>query len=138
MRYLGIDYGARRIGIAVSDEKGSFAFPKETLPNDASAIDRITAHVKTSEIHEIVMGDARAMNGLENPVTKEAEDFAAALHAHAHVPVHLSSEAWSTVEAARFAPKGKEHDDAAAAAIILQRYLDREVRAAVDDSEEYI
>lgn len=136
MRYLGIDYGARRIGIAVSDDKGSFAFPKETLPNDASAIDRITTLVKTSEVKEIVMGDARAMNGLENPVTKEAESFAAALHAHAHVPVHLSWEAWSTVEAARFAPKGKEHDDAAAAAIILQRYLDLQERESIEEEEE--
>lgn len=136
MKYLGIDYGTRRIGIAVSDDKGSFAFPKETIPNDASAIDRITSLIKTSEVKEVVMGDARAMNGLENLVTKEAEDFAAALHAHAHVPVHLSREAWSTVEAARFAPKGKEHDDAAAAAIILQRYLDLEERENITDEEE--
>jgi putative Holliday junction resolvase len=124
MRYLGIDYGARRIGIAVSDEAGSFAFPKETIPNDATSIDRIHTLVKRENIGHIVIGDTRAMNGVNNAITLEADAFARSLESHSKIPVSRSWEAWSSIEASRFAPKGKEHDDAAAAAIILQRFLD--------------
>lgn len=123
MRYLGIDYGAKRIGIATSDADGGFAFPKETVPNDATAIDRIYKLTVDNAIDEIVIGDARSSGGAENPITQEVESFARTLAAHIKKPVHTSWEAWSSVEAARFAPKG-EHNDSAAAAIILQRYLD--------------
>ena len=124
MRYLGIDYGAKRIGLALSDEKGGFAFPHETIPNDMSAIDRITKIIRKEKVGEIVMGDTRADTGAENLISKDADAFAAQLATHTGLPVHRMREAWSSHEAARFAPKGKEHDDTAAAAIILQRYLD--------------
>lgn len=138
MRYLGIDYGAKRIGIAVSDEGAGFAFPKETIPNDVSAIDRIASFVKTDHIGAIVIGDARAINGVENPGTASADAFVKNLEQYVKVPVHVSWEAWSSVEAGRFAPKGKEHDDAAAAAIILQRYLDTQrVRDTSAEEEEF-
>lgn len=124
MRYLGIDYGTRRIGIAISDEKGGFAFPKETVPNDPTSIDRIARLVNDEHIKLIVVGDTRANNGQENTITTEASQFAEKLKDHTGVPIVEVREAWSSAEASRFAPKGKEHDDAAAAAIILQRYLD--------------
>lgn len=124
MRYLGIDYGAKRIGLSVSDEGGAFAFPRETIPHDTTSIDRISDLVRKERIGQIVMGDTRTLSGAENPVTKEAENFRAQLEIHAGVPVLAVWETWSSIEASRFAPKGKEHDDAAAAAIILQRFLD--------------
>ena len=125
MRYLGVDYGARRIGIALSDEKGGFAFPHATIPNDTTAIDRIEKICRTEHVDEIVIGDTQAANGLDNPITEEAQHFAEMLSKHSGRAVHEVREAWSSVEASRFAPKGKEHDDAAAAAIILQRFLDQ-------------
>ena len=124
MKYLGIDYGTKGIGIAISDERGGFAFPKETIANGAQAVERIAEMVVREKVEAIVFGDTRAINGRENLVTPEAEKFAEALEVRAAIPVYRVNEAWSTVEAARYAPKGKEHDDAAAAAIILQRYLD--------------
>jgi len=127
MRYLGIDYGARRLGLALSDEAGGFAFPRETIPNDTTSIDRIAEIVRKEHVGTIVLGDTRAANGTGNAVTAEADSFAKTLEAHAKVPVERVWEAWSSVEASRFAPKGKEHDDSAAAAIILQRYLDSQV-----------
>lgn len=123
MRYLGIDYGERRIGVAISDERGSFAFPKETIPNDESAIDRLSTIVNRERIGEIVIGDTRAANAEANAITAAMSEFSKKLSMHTRLPVREVWEAWSSVEAARFAPKGKEHDDAAAAAIILQRYL---------------
>lgn len=124
MRYLGLDYGAKRIGVAASDADGGFAFPRETIPNDSTAIDRLQKLIKEEGIKAIVIGDARAVSGVENAITADAEAFAKKLETFLKLPVTPIWEAWSSVEAARFAPKGREHDDSAAAAIILQRYLD--------------
>ena len=123
MRYLGIDYGAKRIGLALSDPSAQFAFPHETIPNDATTIDRLQQIMKREDVKGLVIGDARAANGEANPITEAAERFIDSLNA-LRTNVHVVSEAWSSIEAARFAPKGAEHNDAAAAAIILQRFLD--------------
>ena len=123
MRYLGIDYGAKRIGLAVSDEAGGFAFPKATIPNDANALAYIMQLAEDEGIAAFVLGDTRTASGAENPVTYEADRFAERLEEQISIPMHRAWEAWSSVEAGRFAPDGK-HDDSAAAAIILQRFLD--------------
>jgi len=124
MRYLGIDYGAKRLGLALSDERGHIAFPKDTVPNDATAIDRIRAITSRESVKKIIFGDTRTVSGSDNVITAQATRFAEALSKHTGIPVEYMWEAWSSIEAARFAPKGKEHDDSAAAAIILQRYID--------------
>ena len=123
MRYLGIDYGLRRIGLALSDVEGMLAFPHATVSNDAKALAAIVDLVQKEGIGHVVIGDTRAQGGGVNEITEAAEAFTEALAQAAKVPVDQVSEAWSSYEAGRFAPKG-EHDDAAAAAIILQRYLD--------------
>ena len=119
---MGLDYGARRIGVAISDEAGGFAFPKETIATDG-ALETIVSMIGHENIAAVVIGDARAANGVENPVTFEADRFTEKLGERITIPIHRAWEAWSSVEAGRFAPKGK-HDDSAAAAIILQRFLD--------------
>ncbi len=124
MRYLGIDYGSRLIGLATSDEKGEFAFPYGSILNDATRIREIQKLVDEKKISTIVVGDTLSDNGGRNQVTNAADTFIEELGSRLSVRVVRAREAWSTFEAARFAPKGKEHDDAAAAAIILQRFLD--------------
>jgi putative Holliday junction resolvase len=124
MRYLGIDYGTKKIGVAVSDDAGSFAFPRGTLDNDDKILDTFAAFVEKERIEEIVMGDTRTDLGEENRITKESDKFAYELEAWLKLPMHRVREAWSTQEAARYAPQGQKHDDSAAAAIILQRFLD--------------
>lgn len=124
MRYLGIDYGAKKIGIAISDSAGSFAFPREVLDNNERVSEKILQIIRDETVHEIVMGDTRAMSGGSNHITDEAETFAGNLQKQSGIPVHRAREAWSSREASRFAPENKQHDDSAAAAIILQRFLD--------------
>ncbi len=124
MRYLGIDYGSKRVGIALSDESETFAFPKGTVANDASLLHTLLEMVKKEGVGSIIVGDARSFSGRENPITKEVEAFASLLKEHLGLPVELSWEAGSSVEASRFAPEGRGHDDSVAAAVILQRYLD--------------
>jgi putative Holliday junction resolvase len=123
MKVLGIDYGAKRIGLAVSDQSGGFAFPLEVIPTDG-ALSYIEALTKKDSIAEIAMGDTRSYGDVANPVTSEAERFADALRKATGLAVALVFEAGSSREASRFAPERKQHDDASAAAVILQRYLD--------------
>ena len=128
MRYLGIDYGTKRVGIALSDEAGSFAFPHATLHVDDALIEAIVQIVRRERVGAIVLGDSLALSGARNAMTDTVEQFARELEERIVLPVHLTREAWSSQEAARFAPKGKKHEDSSAAAIILQRYLDQTTR----------
>ncbi len=123
MKYLGIDYGAKRIGIAVSDADGKIAFPRDTIANMPGTIKSIKALVEAENIGFVVIGDARSYGGIPNPITLRAKDFAEKLKEELDVPIASVWEAGSSIEANRYDPD-HEHNDAAAAAIILQRYLD--------------
>lgn len=124
MRYLGIDYGAKRIGVALSDEHGRLGFPHAILDNDKRLLDALKKLVVERDIGCIVVGDAMSYGGLRNPVTDDVDDFVALLETEFTIPVELSREAGSSIEASRYAPDGDEHNDSVAAAIILQRFLD--------------
>ena len=123
MRYLGIDFGMKRLGIAISDDGGSFAFPRDVIENDSNAQKLIKELVESEKISALIVGDTLTLNGGENDITVAAGEFAARLE-EIGVPVHRVREAWSSQEADRFAPQGRKHNDSAAAAIILQRFLD--------------
>lgn len=123
MRYLGIDYGSRNLGLALSDSGGQFAFPLEVLPNDSHILENIAHVIEEKKVDAVVIGDTRSDGGGANKLTETCERFAKLVESRTKVPVHLAREAWSSFEAARFAPDQKKRDDAAAA-IILQRYLE--------------
>jgi putative Holliday junction resolvase len=122
MKYLGIDYGAKRVGLAVSNTEGTIAFPRTTLGNGPDVLEDLACIIRKEGIEKIVMGDTRSYGGAENLVTKDAEAFADALAATAGIAVKKFFEVATSVEARAYVPEG--HDDAAAAAVILQRYLD--------------
>ena len=122
MKYLGIDYGAKRIGLAVSVE--NIAFPHSVIENGAGVLTGLLAMIEKEKIDGIIVGDTRTVSGAENPVTPAADAFVQELKTHARIPVERAMEAMSSIEASRYAEKGNEHNDAAAAAVILQRYLD--------------
>ncbi|MBI5645212.1 Holliday junction resolvase RuvX [Candidatus Kaiserbacteria bacterium] len=127
MRYLGIDYGSKRVGIALSNSEGTIAFPRETIAFDANLITNLARTTKKEKVDAIVVGDTRTFSGYENPITKEAKSFATQLQVATALPVHLVWESGSSIEAGRYAPEGAGHDDAVAAAIILQRFIDMKV-----------
>lgn len=122
-KYLGVDYGTKRVGVAVSDERGAIAFPRVMLPNDAELLPRLLRMLEDERVERIVMGDTRTAGGMENPVTPGADRFARELGRRADMPVERAFEVWSSIEAGRGAEE-RGHDDAAAAAFILQRFLD--------------
>jgi putative Holliday junction resolvase len=124
MKYLSVDYGARRVGVAVSDAEGKIAFPRTTLPNDEKLLPQLIKIIADEKIGAIVVGDTLSHGGRDNPVTAEADAFVTALQAAAVISVERVWEMWSSIEASRYAPKGEEHNNEAAAAVILQRYLE--------------
>lgn len=123
MLCLGIDYGIRRVGVAVSDALGKFAFPHSILPNDENLVSAVAQLVREKNIEAIIVGDSRTVSGGENPITGEVEKFMRVLEERSGVRVIPMWEAWSSVEARRFT-NGTRANDASAATIILQRYLD--------------
>jgi len=123
MRFLGIDYGTKRIGVAVSDENIILAFPKGILLNNLNIFKNIGEILKTENISEIVIGESVNFKGKENIVSKEIKTFISELKDKFNLPIHEQKEFLTSVEARRFQKK-KEVDDSAAA-LILQRYLDR-------------
>ena len=125
MRYLGIDYGSKKIGLALSDESGSMAFPHAVVPNDESFMQTLTELVTNEKVEEIVIGHSRNKAGGDNEIQSAINELVTDLTLHVGIPVHLESEIYSTKEAERM--QGK-HDqiDASAAAIILNSYLTKQ------------
>jgi putative Holliday junction resolvase len=128
---IGLDYGLRRIGIAVSDEAGRLAFALETHVEgrDPSIIRRLEQLISERSAERIVVGLPLTAAGDAGEMAGRAERFAARLREALAVEVTLWDERFSSAEADRWLAlrrkPGKEDRDALAAQIILQSYLDR-------------
>ena len=127
MKYLGIDYGAKRVGTAVSNSEGTIAFPRLILVNNSGLMTSLVAMCAREKIESIVIGDTLSHGGARNPVSEQADQFVATLATQTGLPVARQWEAGSSIEANAYAPDGNGHDDASAAAIILQRYLEMHI-----------
>ena len=126
MRYLGIDYGAKRIGIAVSDDEGRIAFPMGVIMNRGkSALKKIIERAKKEQAQIIVVGLPMGLDGKETEQTKTIKLFTATLAQAIEIPVEMENEMFTSRMAVGSGMKG-DHVDAASAAIILQSYLDKE------------
>ncbi len=141
MRVLGVDVGLRRIGLAISDPTGMLARPLSTLTvNGATAVDDVAREVTRLAAEEdglgtIVVGWPTRLDGSANDATKHVALFVEALAKRTGIPIVPEGERLSSHEAeSRLAErerdwrKRKAQLDAAAAAIILQDYLDRHPR----------
>ena len=134
MRVLGVDFGERRIGLAVSDELGVTARPLHAIESRGYRADaaQVAEVARAQEAGAIVIGLPLHMSGETSPLAKRARRFAQALRAATKAPVELWDERLSTVEAEQAMAqaglkraKRRDQVDAAAAAVILQSYLDR-------------
>jgi putative Holliday junction resolvase len=136
VKYIGIDYGAKRIGIAISDGGGTMAFPRAIIENDNQAIARIAQDVAAEKIDCLVVGDTLSYSGKRNPVTDELDEFVRRLEKETGLSVERAFEAGSSIEASRYAPEGDTHNDSVAAAVLLQRFLDMKSAAPLPDAIE--
>lgn len=124
MKYLGIDFGGKRVGIAVSDDTGNMAFPHSVMFNDKNLLDNVEKIVKEENIGSIVIGESKDFKGEPNKIMAEIEGFKKILAENLKLPVHLEPEFLTSAQAERIQGKTDLHD-AAAAAIILQSFLDK-------------
>ena len=127
MRYMGIDYGSKKIGLAFSDELGTMGFPFEVVPNDARLSDALALLIETQKIGTVVIGESRDFSGNKNPIANPARALGDELQERTGVPVVYESETYTTQEARRD-PEGvytnkNGNVDAQAAALILTSYL---------------
>ena len=133
MRYLGLDIGDRRIGVAMSDPSGILASPLTIIErnDDRAAIEAIISIVKESEVGGVIIGLPRSLNGSLGTQAQKVTGFTDKLRAALSIPVDFRDERLSTVSARRgmketMSKKTRREtkDDAIAAAIILQNYLE--------------
>lgn len=134
MKALAIDFGERRIGLAISDAEGRFALPLETFErgNDEKAAGRIARLAAEESIELLVVGEPRGLDGSRGAAAARAARFADKLAASTGLPVELVEETLTTREAAhRLRAAGvdlrrhPERLDAVAAQILLEQALDR-------------
>jgi putative Holliday junction resolvase len=130
---IGIDLGARRIGVAVTDGLGLTAQPHATIARRGGQrdLDAIAAVVRDQDAERVVLGLPLAPDGGRGRAAQSAEAFAVRLRAVLSVPVDLIDESFSTVEAEEVLlaadvsrARRREVVDKLAAAVILRRWLD--------------
>lgn len=136
MRVMGLDYGDKTVGVAISDELLITAQPIETVERERTnklrkTYQRIEALIAEYEVEKIVLGRPLNMNGTEGDRVELTEAFAEELSRRTGLEIIWMDERLTTVEANRILEETgvahsarKEHIDKMAAAIILQTYLD--------------
>lgn len=136
MRYLGIDYGTKRIGLSLSDEGGAMAFPHRIIETSSQSLEDVLVLIDKENVGAVVMGESKNLSGAPNKVMAAIEEFKLALEARG-VAVHYEPEFMTSAQAAQPidgqsrpiaspAARSKEGPvDSAAAALILQGYIDR-------------
>ncbi|RPJ41983.1 MAG: Holliday junction resolvase RuvX [Deltaproteobacteria bacterium] len=138
MRILGLDYGDRRIGVAVSDESGTIARGVTTIfrKNREADLDALGVLIRGHQVERIVVGYPLRLDGSEGIQCEKINRFIRRLERHCALPVIRWDETLSTAEAEEIlrhrgvVPKeGKKTVDRVAASLILQGYLDALARA---------
>jgi len=140
-RFLGIDYGTKRIGVAISDENCTLAFPKEIVQNDKNTFNKLGDIIKRENIGQIVVGESVDFSGKLNALSGRIEVFILELAEKFKLPIYKQKEFLTSVEARKSGSTKKDFTpsqahskvkqiksgrvDASAAALILQRYLDK-------------
>ena len=155
MRFLGIDYGQRRIGLALSDASGTLARPWKTIAREgnpsqvATVITTLVTDLSSEDdgLDGVVMGLPRSLGGEATEQTAIVNRLAEAIRARVGIPVVLQDERLSSREAESLLARRmknwrdrKQLLDAASAAVILQDFLDHRAPAPqspLDPSEDF-
>ncbi len=129
MRYMALDVGEERIGIAISDETGLVARPVETIVRESgpASFERIADIVREKGVDTIVVGLPLLLDGSRGKQVRSTRAYVRGLTTHVEVPITYWDERYSTNRAREIMieNRSKHSLDAIAAAVILQEYLDR-------------
>jgi len=135
VRVLAVDFGEKRVGLAVSDETGTVVVPVGAFlrKSDAQAAAVVAEAAKDREVERVVVGKPTNMDGTEGPSARRARNFARRLQEVSGLPVDLHGEGLTTVAAERnlidagMGPRRRAAArDAESAAVLLRDYFDRE------------
>ena len=136
MAILGLDYGEKRIGVALANGEGLLAIPMTIIERtgEKADLDKVHALTEEYEVKRIIVGLPLSLDGSIGRQAEEVLAFTRALSQHIKIPVDTWDERFSTVEAeSLFSSTGMKREkrrdrrDAMAAAIILQGYIDNKM-----------
>lgn len=128
MKYLGIDYGNRRIGLALSDDTLSLAFPHKTLQNSKTVLQEVLDVIEKEQVTHVVIGESKNNDMKDNPIMERIHRFKKQLEEKG-VTVFLHPELYSSAQVVSIMGSENKAIDASAAAIILQNYLELQKNA---------
>jgi putative Holliday junction resolvase len=130
MRYLAIDYGTKRTGLAICDPAEKIASPYRVIQGQKELLKKISEIVKNENVKAIVLGLPLNMTGTESAQTRLVLKFAEQLKEHLNIPVHLQDERLSSFSAEEKLSSAnltkdnlKKRLDAVAASEILEAFL---------------
>jgi putative pre-16S rRNA nuclease len=130
-RVLGVDPGAKRCGIAITDSQQSMAFPRPAIARDDMTVTRLSELVEEELVATIVIGRPVSLAGNDTASTKDADEFFAQLREYVNVPVIQFDERLTTRDAQKSLSEAglttkasRDRIDSAAAVIMLQNYVD--------------
>lgn len=123
-KILGIDFGAKKIGIAVSDKNHNFAFPKVVLQNDKDLFQKIKEIIEKESIGKIVIGESLNYKSEENLIMKEIKKFAERVKNKFNLEIIFEPEFLTSAQV-RNTQGDSKMIDASASALILQSFLDK-------------
>lgn len=123
MKILGIDYGSKRVGLAISDESQTLA-RELTILNPKEFWQQISELVRDEGVERIIVGLPLNMSGEATQSTRNVQDFFDELQQRLTIPIEFMDERLSSVMAENL-PGGRKNVDSLAAQIILQNYLDK-------------
>lgn len=123
MRLMGIDYGEKRIGIALSDENAQFAFPHSVVGNDKNTVKKIKKICGENKVNKIILGQSLDYKKLPNLIMEKTDKFKVVLEKEIGLEVVYQWEVLTTKEAERVQGKHKKID-ASAAALILKSFIE--------------
>ena len=132
MRYLAIDYGLKRIGLAVCDPSEIISSPLTVIKNSDKLINEIAKIIDSENVEAVVIGLPLNMDGSVGPQAEITQKFAQQLEKAVEIPIHFQDERLSTFEAeqklnAADIKKTRAPIDAIAAAQILEDFLQQEM-----------
>ena len=135
MRYLAIDYGDKRTGLAICDAMETIVSPLTVIHGQKGLLNKIVDIVEAEKVEAVVLGLPLNMDDSQGPQAKRVFNFADQLKAHIDIPIHFQDERLSTfsaeekLAAADFTRgKKKKRLDAVAAAQILEAFLEQRHR----------
>lgn len=119
---MGIDYGTKRVGIALTDESGSMAFPHGVVPNSPKLLDVIVGLIQEKAVGMVVIGQSLNRDGQPNNLQTAIDGLVLDITLATGLPVHLVPEQYTTQAAIQLQGRNSE-TDASAAALIVDSFL---------------